>query len=60
MSDSSRRPVAAFIVNPVGVADLDEFREKAAAALAQRDWAEPIWWDALVVRVPGSDGGEIT
>jgi hypothetical protein len=42
------------------VADLDEFREKAAAALEQRGWAEPIWWDALVVRVPGSDGGEIT
>jgi diacylglycerol kinase family enzyme len=45
VSDSSRRPVAAFIVNPVGVADLDEFREKAAAALEQRDWAEPIWWE---------------
>jgi diacylglycerol kinase family enzyme len=43
MSDSSRRPVAAFIVNPVGMADLDEFREKAAASLEQRGWAEPTW-----------------
>jgi diacylglycerol kinase family enzyme len=45
MSDSSKRPVAAFIVNPVGVADLDELREKAAASLAQRGWAEPTWWE---------------
>lgn len=45
MSDLSRRPVAAFIVNPVVVADLDEFREKAAASLGQRGWAEPIWWE---------------
>lgn len=44
-STSSRPPVAAFIVNPVAVADLETFREKAAASLAQRGWAEPAWWE---------------
>jgi len=55
MNNSPRRPIAAFIVNPVGVADLDAFREKAAASLARRGWAEPTWWETT----PDDPGGGV-
>jgi YegS/Rv2252/BmrU family lipid kinase len=34
---------AAVIVNPSKFGDVDEFRERVGAAMAERGWGEPIW-----------------
>ncbi|MGC4897340.1 diacylglycerol/lipid kinase family protein [Micromonospora sp. DT31] len=44
----NRAPRSAVVVNPVKVADLDEFRRTVDGALAAAGWPEPTWYETTV------------
>ncbi|MBQ1070999.1 diacylglycerol kinase family protein [Micromonospora sp. D75] len=44
----NRTPRSAVVVNPVKVADLDEFRRTVEGALAAAGWPAPTWYETTV------------